>query len=195
MAAPRSAPRLKRAGTHADARRVNTFVVISGCSGGGKSTLLAELARRGHATMPEPGRRIVEQAMAGDGDALPWVDMAAFARRAIALSLADRDAAAGLPGPVFFDRGLVDAAVALRHVARGDGIDDLIRSHRYHHRVFMAPPWPEIYRADAGRRHAYADAIAEYDRLAIAYPGFGYEIVLLPKLNVEARADFVLAQL
>ena len=29
---------------------MDTYVVISGCSGGGKSTLLAELARRGYAT-------------------------------------------------------------------------------------------------------------------------------------------------
>jgi len=30
------------------------FVVLSGCSGGGKSTLLAELARRGHSVVEEP---------------------------------------------------------------------------------------------------------------------------------------------
>jgi predicted ATPase len=41
--------------------RVDRFVVISGCSGGGKSTLLAELARRGHAVVEEPGRRIVQR--------------------------------------------------------------------------------------------------------------------------------------
>ncbi len=48
------------------------LVVISGCSGGGKSTLLAELARRGHAVVEEPGRRIVAQELARGGPALPW---------------------------------------------------------------------------------------------------------------------------
>ena len=38
----------------------NASCVISGCSGGGKSTLLMELARRGHAVVDEPGRRIVQ---------------------------------------------------------------------------------------------------------------------------------------
>jgi predicted ATPase len=33
---------------------MNRFVVISGCSGGGKFTLLAELGRRGYATVEEP---------------------------------------------------------------------------------------------------------------------------------------------
>jgi hypothetical protein len=37
------------------------FVVISGCSGGGKSTLLDELGRRRYAVVAEPGRRIVQE--------------------------------------------------------------------------------------------------------------------------------------
>ncbi|MPT22826.1 MAG: ATPase, partial [Starkeya sp.] len=40
---------------------MDRFVVISGCSGGGKSTLLTELARRGFAVVEEPGRRIVAE--------------------------------------------------------------------------------------------------------------------------------------
>jgi predicted ATPase len=60
----------------------NRFVVISGCSGGGKSTLLNELGRRGYATVGEPGRRIIKQELRGEGFALPWVDEIAFARRA-----------------------------------------------------------------------------------------------------------------
>ena len=40
------------------------FVIISGCSGGGKSTLLAELARRGYRVVEEPGRRIVAEELA-----------------------------------------------------------------------------------------------------------------------------------
>ena len=86
------------------------FVMISGCSGGGKSTLLAELARRGYATVAEPGRRIIAEARAGDGATLPWVDAAAFARRALEMSIADHEAASGL---TFFDRGIVDAAVEI----------------------------------------------------------------------------------
>jgi predicted ATPase len=46
---------------------VNRFVVISGCSGGGKSTLLIELGQRGYATVEEPGRRIVKDETLGAG--------------------------------------------------------------------------------------------------------------------------------
>jgi predicted ATPase len=174
---------------------VDRFVVISGCSGGGKSTLLAELARRGHAVIDEPGRRIVQEELAGKGSALPWVDGAAFARRAIEMALADREHARELSGWIFFDRGLIDAAAALQHVTGEPVVDRLGRQHRYHRRVFLTPPWPEIYATDAERRHALETALAEYDRLLYVYPSLDYEVVILPKVGVSARADVILQTL
>ena len=169
------------------------FVVISGCSGGGKSTLLSELGRRGHATVEEPGRRIARQELVGDGSALPWVNKAAFARRAIELAIADRRAAADRPaGWVFFDRGLVDAAAALQDLTGEPRLDTLGPAHRYHRRAFLAPLWPEIYVTDPDRRHGLDEAIAEYRRLLIVYPSLSYEVILLPKVSVATRVDFVL---
>ena len=80
---------------------MDRFVVISGCSGGGKSTLLAELSGRGHGVVEEPGRRVVVvEEMSREGSALPWVDMAAFARRAISLALVDCVSAAAISGSI-----------------------------------------------------------------------------------------------
>jgi predicted ATPase len=176
---------------------VHRLVIISGCSGGGKSTLLAELHRRGYAVIDEPGRRIVREELARDGTALPWVDAVAFVRRLIATALADRDAinadAAG--GWVFVDRGLIDAAAALEHLTGEPALKSLGETHRYHPRVFLTPPWPEIYETDPERRHGLDEALAEYERLLEVYPALGYEVVLLPKVSVAERADFVLAML
>jgi len=145
---------------------VNSVVVICGCSGGGKSTLIAELGRRGYAIVEEPGRRIVKEETATGGSALPWIDGVAFARRAIALALSDRKAARGLQGRwVFFDRGLVDASVALQHQTGEPALSGLRQAQRYHQRVFLAPPWPEIYVTDNERRHSVDAGVAEYQRL------------------------------
>ncbi|MBV9509831.1 MAG: AAA family ATPase [Caulobacteraceae bacterium] len=171
------------------------FVVLSGCSSGGKSTLLAELQRRGYACVEEPGRRIVREEQLRGGTALPWVEMQAFARRAIEVALADRYAALNLSGWVFFDRGLVDAACALQEAASDPALERLGWVHRYHQTVFLAPPWPEIYAADPERRHGFEAAQSEYRRLEQAYPALGYRIVTLPKVPVAARADFLLAEL
>jgi predicted ATPase len=168
------------------------FVVISGCSGGGKSTLLAELGRRGYATVEEPGRRIVREEMRGGGTALPWVDATAFLRRVIALSLEDRIAAGAMAGWVFFDRGLIDAVAGLDFLTRENGLARFEAAQRYHAQVFMAPPWPEIYVSDPERRHDLAAAVAEYERLLPVYVALGYQIVALPKVPVQERADFLL---
>jgi predicted ATPase len=170
----------------------NRFVVISGCSGGGKSTLLIELGRRGHATVEEPGRRIVKEELKGEGSALPWIDAVAFVRRAVAMALADRASAAALDGWVFFDRGLIDAAAGLQHLTGEPVLAALGQSHRYHRRVFLTPPWPEIYVTDSERRHGLNAAVAEYQRLLDVYPSLNYEVTILPKVSVHERADFVL---
>jgi predicted ATPase len=171
------------------------FVVLSGCSCGGKSTLLAELRRRGHAVVDEPGRRIVREEVARDGAALPWIDLAAFARRAIEVPISDREAAMRLPGWVFFDRSLVDAAATLEHAASEPALGSLGRAHRYHRVVFLTPPWPEIFHSDPERRHGFEEALAEYARLERAYLGLGYRVVIPPKTDVEARADVVMSEL
>ncbi|MDH7801734.1 MULTISPECIES: AAA family ATPase [unclassified Rhizobium] len=170
---------------------MDRFIIFSGCSGGGKSTLLAELARRGFATVEEPGRRIVIEEVSNDGAALPWIDIEAFARRAIAIALEDRQKAPA-EGLVFFDRGLIDAASALHHVS-GDGfIDTLRQTHRYNRLVFLTPPWPEIYRGDSERKHGLDAAVEEYERLLRDYARLNYETIVLPKAPVSERADMVL---
>jgi predicted ATPase len=171
---------------------MNRFVVISGCSGGGKSTLLAELARRGHAVVEEPGRRIVQEELRCKGAALPWVDPIAFARRAIAMSLEDLESARDRSGCVFFDRGLVDAAAALEHLTGEPALSHFAQRYRYHRRVFLAPPWPAIYREDPERRHSYDEGMAEYERLLEAYPRLGYEVLILPRAGVTERTEFIL---
>ena len=145
--------------------------------------------------MEEPGRRIVKDELAGDGLALPWVDAAAFLRRAVAMALADRVSASASDGWVFFDRGLIDAAAGLQHLTGEPVLEELRRSHRYHRRVILAPPWPEIYVRDAERRHDLESAIVEYSRLLSVYPSLGYELSILPKVGVVQRAAFVLGML
>ena len=170
---------------------MDRFVILSGCSGGGKSTLLEALRLRGHHVVEEPGRRIVMEELNRGGSALPWVDVAAFVRRAIDMSLADRKAAAALPGMVFFDRGLIDAASALHHLTDEPALTSYGQLHRYNKHVFLTPPWPEIYVGDRERRHDLSAAIAEYERISTDYPSLGYEVHVLPKIGVEERADFV----
>lgn len=169
-------------------------VAVSGCSGGGKSSLLEELARRGFRTVPEPGRRVVEAELKAGGGALPWTDMAAFARAALDLARCDLAQAATAGGTVFFDRGVVDAAVALAH-ATGGPLAALADQPPYHRLVFLTPPWPEIYVRDDARQHGLDAAVQEYERLVEAWPRLGFQIRIVPRAPLAERADWLLAAL
>ena len=167
-------------------------VILSGCSGGGKSTLLMEMKQRGFETVEEPGRRVVAQEQCGEGKALPWVNLGAFAKKAIDIASHDRERVNTAKGWVFFDRGLVDAAVALEFATGISASVTLCETRRYHCQVFLTPPWPEIYKTDRERRHDMDEALGEYRRLFDAFGQLGYERIVLPKIGVKARADFVL---
>jgi len=172
-------------------------VVITGCSGGGKSTLLAELARRGHRVFPEPGRQIVREQDWIGGDALPWSAPSKFAELVLSRGLHQRITAAGEDGVAFFDRSIVEPLSGLERLGLPvpQHLRRAVELCRYDRTVFVAPPWPEIFRRDAERRHGLDEALEDYEPLLATYSGLGYRLVELPKTDVGARADFVLAQL
>lgn len=175
---------------------MDNFVIISGCSGGGKSTLLAQLKRRGHAVIEEPGRRVVQQQVRDQGQALPWLDLVGFLRRVMDMALADyRSAVQNTTQWVFFDRGVIDAAAALERLTGEPVLAAVAESCRYHRQVFLTPPWPEIYVQDAERRHDMQAAKEEFEQLQGVYPALGYQVSLLPRTAVDERADFLLERL
>jgi len=169
--------------------------VLSGCSGGGKSSLLAELARRGFRTVEEPGRVIVREEQETGGDALPWGNPEAFAARAIKMSIASFDVAAQQEGPIFFDRSFVDAISFLGHLkgAISEEHSNLLRERRYTETVFLTPPWPEIFENDAERQLSFDVAVEEYERLLQSYSEFGYSPIVLPAASIDERAAFVMS--
>lgn len=167
------------------------LILISGASGGGKSTLLAALGARGYDTVPEPGRRV----LAAGGPA-PWEDLAGFLAACVDLAVADRAAARARPGPVIFDRGLVDALSGLDALGApgAEARAGLIAGLRYASPVFLAPPWREIFAGDAARRHGFEDGVAEYARLAEAFPAAGYAVEIIPKIPVDERVAWIAAR-
>lgn len=175
------------------------LVLITGCSGGGKSTLLDKLKENGFHTVPEPGRRIVAEEMAGNGNvtgnALPWVDLKAFALRAVEMATNDLASVQNHHGLVFFDRGLIDAALALEYSSGTAYREILGDQQHYFNKVFLAPPWPEIYVQDDERKHDFQSAVDEYNRIQSALIELKYDICLLPKTTVSQRVEYIINQI
>ena len=171
------------------------FIIISGCSGGGKSTLLEALRAKGYKVVQEAGRRIAQDESARASGALPWVNMPLFLERAIELAAADYEETAKENGPVFFDRSLVDLILAYEHISGRSKYHSWLHEMPYARQAYFTPPWPEIYATDLERRHAFEEAVLEYKRLEIGYPKYGYDFHVLPKTSVEARAQIILDNL
>ena len=169
------------------------FVILTGCSGGGKSALLSELARRGYSYVLEPGRQIVKEQLAIHGRALPWKDLDHFLELALSRYIFQFNSQPKTKDMIFFDRGIIDAVQL--DGQQGPHFDKAAKKFKYHPTVFMLPPWKEIYRSDKERKHSFEKAIEEYDQLLIKYKKYGYNIVTVPKESVSKRADMILSSL
>jgi predicted ATPase len=173
---------------------VERFFVITGGPGSGKSSLIEALERRGYARTMEAGRRIIQDQLAIGGNALPWADRALFAEMMLCWEIRSYRIAEETSGSTFFDRGTPDVMGYLKlcglpvpaHVAKA------AEEFRYHSRVFVAPPWPEIFCQDQERKQDFNEASRTHDILIETYRSLGYALVELPKASVEERVAFVL---
>ncbi|MFC0597241.1 AAA family ATPase [Streptomyces palmae] len=172
---------------------VERFIVITGGPGSGKSTLIDHLREAGFSGSREAGRAIIQDQTAIGGRALPWHDPDLFAELMLSWELRSYSGAMARTAPVFFDRGIPDIIGYLRLEGRPvpAHLHTAARTFRYHRRVFIAPPWPEIYERDAERGQSPAEAERTYASMVATYPEYGYELVELPRLPVEERARFV----
>ena len=168
--------------------------VITGGPGSGKSTLIDALEGEGFARSIEAGRAIIQDQQAIDGPALR--DPALFAELMLSWELRSYRMAQGQSGPVFFDRGVPDVIGYLRlmelpvrpHVERAAAL------FRYNRRVFIAPPWAEIFTPDAERKQSFGEAVRTHEAMIATYTELGYEPVELPRCSIAERVAFLRAK-
>ncbi|CAN7370906.1 AAA family ATPase [Phenylobacterium sp. LjRoot219] len=167
------------------------FFVLTGGPGVGKTALLHALRSQGEFCVEESARAVIREQLETGGRAVPWIDPEAFAETTARRDIAQFDSLADETGRVFFDRGILDSYRA-NGVAPSPLLIAALRTRRYNRRVFVAPPWREIYQTDAERRQDWAEAEATFGRILSNLDELGYEAVVLPKTSVEARVTFVL---
>ncbi|MCG5262202.1 ATPase [Cupriavidus gilardii] len=170
------------------------LIVFTGGPGSGKSTLIDALEQQGYARSQEAGRAIIQDQIAIDGPALPWRDRQAFAEAMLGWELRSYRLAQRHPGPVLFDRGVPDVIGYLRlcELPVPDHLFRAAAAFRYRPQVFIAPPWPAIYRQDAERKQTLDEAERTFDAVAQAYRDCNYALIELPRADVAARARFVI---
>jgi len=117
----------------------------------------------------------------------------AYAELMLSWEIRSYHVAIGEPGPVFFDRGVPDVIGYLRLVGLPvpTHMQKAAEIFRYHRRVFIAPPWPEIYERDSERKQSLGEAERTYEAMLVIYQSYGYELVEIPRLPVHERVQFV----
>ena len=176
---------------------MNKLIILSGCSGGGKSTLLSALKKQGYEVIPEMGRQIVKEQLALGGKLTPWDNPLDFCELLIKRSIEAYNHAEKLVSKdnlIFFDRSFLDGICYYQTHSKLDPhkYDHFIRELKFYHLVFMVPPWKEIFIEDEERKHSFEDAVKEYNLLIKFYPKCRYQIVQLPKIDVNERCKFIL---
>ncbi|SFO26989.1 Predicted ATPase [Mesorhizobium sp. NFR06] len=134
--------------------------------------------------------------MAIGGPALPWQDRALFAELMLSWELRSWHAARELTGQVFFDRGVPDTIGYLRlcGLPVPDHVKTAAATFRYARRVFVAPPWPEIFTQDDERKQTLDEAERTVRSVTGVYAELGYELIPLPLAPVDERLRFVINQ-
>lgn len=170
--------------------------VVTGGPGSGKSTLIDALERAGFARTLEAGRAIIQQQQTIDGPAVPWRDPTLFAELMLSWDLRSYRMTQELPGPVFCDRGIPDVAgyLQLMDLPMPAHVKQAAALFRYNPRVFIAPPWPEIFTPDAERKQSFDEAARTYEMMAATYKELGYGLVELPRCSVAERVEFLRAK-
>ena len=172
-------------------------VVITGGPGTGKSTIIDHLAAMEFECMPEISRSITRKAQQSGVDQLFLTEPLLFSElllqgRVDQFTLADTKSSE----LVFFDRGIPDVFGYLNYLGMDFPEIFLKKSkmHRYT-KVFMMPPWEDIYTTDNERYESFAQSLRIYEHLREAYFAMNYEIITVPQGSVKERVDFLLESL
>ena len=175
-------------------------IVITGGPSVGKTSLIKSLEELDYTCFPEVIREFTsEESKNKDYETLtsnPIVfadDSLAFNKRLLAGRAQQYEAAEKMVGKLaFFDRGLPDVLAYMDLFDQPYG-EDFIKActSMPYDKVFILPPWKEIYSNDEGRFETYTEGEHLYQHLTNRYAAFGYDPVVVPTGSITERLDFI----
>ena len=170
------------------------IVVIIGGPGSGKTTLIDKLTQMGHCCYPEISREVTLEAKKNGIEQLFLENPLLFSE----LLLEGRkkqfaQAHTEICDVVFIDRGIPDVLAYMHYIgdAYPSAFDQACRDHKYH-KIFLLPPWQEIYQSDSERYENWEQAKLIHEHLVETYSKYGYELIEVPKETVDSRVRFIL---
>ncbi|WP_426095353.1 AAA family ATPase [Flavobacterium sp. DSR2-3-3] len=173
------------------------IIVIIGGPGTGKTTIIDGLVAKGHCCYPEISREVTLEAKKQGIEQLFLEKPLLFSE----LLLEGRkkqfqNAVKESHEVVFIDRGIPDVLAYMHYI--GDSypatFDAACREHTYS-KIFILPPWEEIYISDDERYENFEQAKLIYNHLTETYQNYGYELIEVPKDTMDKRILFILDEI
>lgn len=170
--------------------------VITGGPGFGKTMLVEALRGMGHLCSGEFARELIVSQQETGGEILPWKNPRLFQQTILNKR---KDFFDSVPeGTIAFaDRAIPDQLAFARH--KGFGAPKVLVSAasecRYASKVFVTPPWPEIYVNDPIRTETFDEALQIHRVVVETYRNLNYQIIELPLVPISERVKYLLENL
>lgn len=173
------------------------IIVIIGGPGTGKTTIVDGLKERGFCCYPEISREVTLEARKQGIEQLFLANPLLFSELLLEGRKKQFQNACEEPHDlVFLDRGIPDVLAYMHYI--GDSypafFDGACREHLYN-KIFILPPWEEIYSSDEARYENFEQAKLIYLHLVETYRKYGYDLIEVPCASVDSRIQFILEKI
>lgn len=173
------------------------IVVIIGGPGTGKTTIIEGLLAKGFCCYPEISREVTLEAKKQGIEQLFLENPLLFSELLLEGRKKQFYNAQKEPHDiVFLDRGIPDVLAYMHYI--GDSypafFDHVSKAHEYS-KVFVLPPWEDIYESDEARYENFEQAKLIFNHLLETYQNYGYQLIEVPRAKVEERVQYILSQL
>lgn len=175
----------------------NKRILITGGPGSGKSSVIRKLESDGHICLHEVSREVTAEAQKQGIDQLFLEDPILFSFKLLEARVNQHHASGTFSGNhIFIDRGIPDVIAYMDYsgTAYPAAFQEACTKYTYE-KVFLLPPWEEIYVTDNERYETFEQAKMIHSYLQKTYLGFGYEPLKVPKNSIEKRCEFILNNL
>lgn len=174
---------------------MNKRIIISGAPGTGKTSIISKLSESGYKCHKEVSREIIANQLQINGSITPWQDLFKFSEIVIKERLKQYKQATNKIE--FYDRGIIDSFAYLLkdNIHVEEEWITIAKEHKYYKKIFITPPWEEIYHTDHERKEDFMSATKIHSYLLEAYEAFNYNPIIIPKTTIQERINFILNEI
>ncbi|MGB7842510.1 MAG: ATP-binding protein [Salinimicrobium sp.] len=172
-------------------------IVITGGPGTGKTSVIEALEQNGYFCFHEVSREVIREAKKKGIDQLFLEEPLLFSELLLEGRIKQHREASEMPAElVFLDRGVPDVVAYMNYFGNEyPPVFNKVCKDYLYEKVFILPPWEDIYTEDNERYESYEQAVAIHDELARSYAFHGYEPIEVPCGSIAERTLFILEHL